>query len=109
MMQDLIFNLRISDLKQIINNAVKEAVQRYMTQPENNHPEFLNIDQVAEIIGRKKSTIYGLVHRRQIPYIKNGKNLLFSYKEIIQWVNSGRQDTMNEIIEKKSKELADRL
>ena len=44
-----------------------------------------------------KQTIYGLVSNRQIPFHKRGKRLIFSKKSIDQWIEAGRQKTVQEI------------
>ena len=44
-----------------------------------------------------KATIYGKVHRREIPHKKNGKRLIFLKSEIDLWLKSFRRKTISEI------------
>lgn len=54
---------------------------------DNQVPEFLTIDEVSAWLKMKQSTIYQLVHKKQIPYVKvNNKKLLFERGAIIDWL-----------------------
>lgn len=64
--------------------------------------EFLNVDQVADLIGYRKTSIYGLVKKNQIPYHKKGK-LFFLKSEINEWLKSGKKATPPDI-EKRANE-----
>lgn len=47
----------------------------------------LNIDEVSEILGVTRATIYSWTSRNRIPHIKLSKRLLkFRYKEIMDWI-----------------------
>ena len=49
--------------------------------------DILNVEELAEYTGFKKSYIYKLVHESKIPYSKpNGKTLFFDRKKIDQWL-----------------------
>ena len=64
-------------------------------------PELEDIGKGAEfasqITGKAVPTIYDLVHKRLIPHSKNGKDLYFSRKELIEWLRSGKRKTISEI------------
>ena len=49
--------------------------------------DILNVEELSEYTGFKKSYIYKLVHESKIPYSKpNGKSLFFDRKKIDQWL-----------------------
>jgi len=49
--------------------------------------DILNVEELSEYTGFKKSYIYKLVHESKIPYSKpNGKTLFFDRKKIDQWL-----------------------
>jgi len=50
--------------------------------------KILNIDQLAEYLGRPKSTIYEWVNQKKIPYFKLGKLLMFDQADIDKWLES---------------------
>ena len=52
-------------------------------------PKYLNIEQAAELLNLAVQTIYGLVHRKKIPFIKKHKRLYFKESELIKWLEDG--------------------
>jgi len=48
--------------------------------------DFLTVTELAEKLHVKKSTVYAWSHRREIPHIKLGKNLLFEPEKISEWL-----------------------
>jgi excisionase family DNA binding protein len=57
-------------------------------QKEKDMKKYLNIDEVAEYINKKKATVYQMTHMRKIPFIKIGGNLLFDPDDIDAWLES---------------------
>lgn len=56
--------------------------------------QLLTIDDIAEKLQVKKSTIYSLVHKNRIPHIKlTGKLLRFRETEIQEWIDRGSEST----------------
>ena len=49
--------------------------------------EFLNVDEAAALIGRTPHAVYRLVARRQIPYRKHGRRLLFKRAELLAFLD----------------------
>jgi excisionase family DNA binding protein len=76
----------------------------------SNHPDPaipiripIGINEVSQLIGKAKSTIYTLVRNRKIPCYKNGNKLYFFKDEILEWISCGRRKTLQEIdLESKS-------
>ncbi|MCS4238691.1 prophage regulatory protein [Myroides gitamensis] len=63
--------------------------------------EVLNIDDLQEYTGFKKSYIYKLVHTNAIPFSKpNGKLLYFQKSEIDQWLIKNKSLSGDSIKEK---------
>jgi len=76
---------------------VADIVIRKMNEEQSSErDEFLNVEEVAKLIGYKETSIYGLVKKDKIPYYKKGK-LFFLKSEIIEWLKAGKQTTSNEI------------
>ena len=60
--------------------------------------EYVNIVELSDIIGESVNTIYGRVHRNEIPFYKpGGKTLTFKVEEIKDWVKATRHSTMEEM------------
>ena len=61
--------------------------------------DLLTIKQAAELLSLSVPTIYGYVHRAEIPVCKRlgTKRLIFSKQELIEWIRAGRKKTVSEI------------
>ena len=58
----------------------------------------LNVEELAEYTGFKKSYIYKLVHSNSLPFSKpNGKILFFDKSKIDEWLLSNSSKSNNEI------------
>ena len=58
----------------------------------------LNVEELAEYTGFKKSYIYKLVHSNSFPFSKpNGKILFFDKSKIDEWLLSNSSKSNNEI------------
>ena len=80
-------------------NAMLFAKTFLKTIREEENPEeekYLTISELAELIGYKKTSIYGLVQKNKIPYHKKGK-LFFLKSEIMEWLKSGKKSTSQDI------------
>lgn len=82
-------------LREEVRNVITECLPAQLTVAKD---EFLNIQQVAEYINLAIPSVYGLVHRRQIPFIKRGKKLLFETEKINEWLHEGSHKTKSQII-----------
>ncbi|WP_336731284.1 helix-turn-helix domain-containing protein [Chryseobacterium sp. VD8] len=58
--------------------------------------KFWDLNSLIENIPLKKSTVYSMVSRKQIPYKKIGKKLIFDQKEILIWLNNINKNTTDE-------------
>jgi predicted DNA-binding transcriptional regulator AlpA len=56
-----------------------------------------NIDEIVELTGYKKKTLYGYCQNNTIPHHKKNGRLFFFKAEIIDWIQSGKQKTIKEI------------
>lgn len=54
----------------------------------NIRKRLLKIDELSEYINVKKSTIYDMVYRKRIPYIKINNLLRFDKETINIWLSS---------------------
>ena len=56
------------------------------TKP-NGKPQFLTVDELAEMLRVKPRTIYEMVSQGRIPYRKVGRRVVFLLAEILEWTN----------------------
>lgn len=59
--------------------------------------DILRLEECALLTGFSETTIYGLTHKKQIPYFKRGGRLFFSKKKIEQWLTEVEIPTDEEI------------
>jgi len=52
--------------------------------------EFLNIDELSQYLGIKKSNLYGKVERREIPFYRVGRLIFFKKDEIDTFMDKCR-------------------
>lgn len=70
-------------------------LQKAETQLENNNP--LNIDEVAQLTGYTKPTLYLYCQKNTMPHNKKNGRLFFFKSEIIDWIKQGKAKTLKEI------------
>ena len=59
--------------------------------------EYLNIEEASIFLRLKKSTLYSLVFKRNIPFYKRTKRLLFKKSELIEWVEQNKVSSLLEV------------
>lgn len=94
----ILTQLSIQELRNLIREEMQNAVKQSSILGENSSDPYLNIEEVADFLDLAVPTVYGLVHRRQIPHIKMGKYLKFKKSKIIEWLESGNKKTKRELI-----------
>lgn len=48
--------------------------------------EVLNVEQVADLLGLGRNTVYEAASRGEIPHRRIGRRLIFSRVAVMQWV-----------------------
>jgi excisionase family DNA binding protein len=68
------------------------AQKQLAEKPKDDADQYLTIEQVAEFLNLKTPTIYTKVYKREIPYHKTGRKLMFSKRELTNWIlSSGKK------------------
>jgi excisionase family DNA binding protein len=88
----------VQEIVEKVNNIERLLLERPVSI-NTETSDLLTIKQAAEFITLSVPTIYGLVHRAEIPVNKRGKRLYFSKKELTTWIKAGRKKTNDEISE----------
>lgn len=93
--------IELPDFESIIKNTVEDCFKRYFQNaqehPAKPEPEFISSDAACEVLGIKKPSLYGKVHRNEIPFYKEGKKLMFKRSELIDVINKSRKATTKEV------------
>lgn len=77
----------------IAEKIAKKTSAIAMEQPKESKDDFLTIQQAAEFLKLSVPTIYSKVSKRQLPFMKRGKRLYFSLKELSDYLNGGKIDS----------------
>ena len=89
------FNL--DSFRELLKEEIQKSLVDIHLPPKDKEYKMLDVDQLAEFLGLKRSTIYSLTHTRKIPFYKPGKKLMFDPHEIEKWVRENRCSTSAEI------------
>jgi excisionase family DNA binding protein len=60
--------------------------------PSESQDRLLTVAEAANMLRLAVPTIYGLVQRNQIPYIKKTKRLYFSERKLNEWLEQGENN-----------------
>ncbi len=84
------------ELEKLIENSIRKvlSVQPAITQQETD--QLFTIKQAGDFLNLSVPTLYGYVHRAEIPVCKRGKRLYFSKQELTEWIRVGRKKTYAE-------------
>jgi len=52
----------------------------------NREHELLSVEEAADYLGVKKSTIYGWIFRRKVPFVKVGRLVKFRGEALRKWL-----------------------
>ena len=100
-MQNVILHpLSLHELELLILNQCRKALSENPAEPATPPDELLTISKAAELLHVSVPTIYGYVHQRTIPHMKRRGKLYFSRSEIMEWLQSSRKSTVEEIEQK---------
>lgn len=81
------------ELQSLIQTAVTQAVSQIsFPQKVDPLPDFLSLEETAQFLNLAKPTIYGMVSRKQIPFIKKTKKLYFSKNALERWLEERKNN-----------------
>lgn len=97
-------NLSFDKLPEAVANLSHEiaSLKKLIQQNPNSNiiesnDKLLTVKQAAELLDLSISTIYTKTTKREIPFIKKGKRVYFSQKEILEHYKTGRVKTKEEL------------
>lgn len=59
-----------------------------MNESNNDPNKLVTLAEAADFLQLKKSTIYGMTHRKEIPFLKYGSRLRFKLSDLSEWRQS---------------------
>lgn len=83
----------IEDRVRLLESEVTELRNEVAKLAKRHHyPQYLTVDELAEMLQLSPRTIHDMVSARRIPYHKAGSNTRFLLSEIIEWTAGRRND-----------------
>lgn len=76
---------------------IERLIIQSSDQVKDEPNKLLSIDEASDYLNLAKPTIYSMVSKGKIPYMKKSKRLYFSKNELFEYVNEGRVKTISEI------------
>jgi excisionase family DNA binding protein len=97
--------LRLEIRKSDLEGFLRELLEgKAISASQPNNPDFqstpkeiLTVDEVAELTGLAKQTIYTNVCKRLIPHYKARRKVYFKRTEIIEWMLNDRRESKPEV------------
>ena len=90
--------MNTTQIQKQLNKTIQDELQEIKQLLAVQTDEPINIDEVCQLTGFKKSYVYKLVSERKISYFKPlGKKLFFSKTEIKEWLFRNKHKSKEEI------------
>jgi len=92
--------ISFEDLQTAITDCVNSCLKNNkpaVTSTTTPQDELLTVEDTAKFLHLSVPTIYGLIHRGQLPVMKRSKRCYFSKKELIEYLKQGRRKTIAEL------------
>jgi len=96
MKSDEMLQLAMAEIKKKLDHIALLVEGKAKSDHESFH-DYLSSTEAAEYLKVPIGTLYNLVHRRAIPYMKRGKRLYFDRQELKSVIEQGRRKTMSEL------------
>lgn len=74
----------LSENRELIQKDIEKAINTV-----NNKDDRMTVKDVAEFLSLKEPTIYNKVYANLIPHSRIGRKLIFSRKELQDWIDKG--------------------
>lgn len=85
---EIITSYNKSELEQIIYEAIQKAFNKKPSAPVQEQSDEIGFKEFLQLTGYGSQTGYKKIHQGEVPCYKRGKKLVFSRKEILQWLES---------------------
>jgi excisionase family DNA binding protein len=96
-MVQLITNLSGEEFKEFLKDALKEIFSEQLSAAKQQLPEIMDINQAANFLKLKVTTLYEKTSGKLIPHFKKGNKLYFHSADLQEWIKQGKVKTQGEI------------
>ncbi len=99
------------ELSTIVKLAVQTAIDKAVPTASTDNTtkdKIYGIKEAVQFLGIAKPTIYAKTSKGEIPHFKRAGRLYFRESELIQWIEEGRQNTVEDEAEAMDNYLANK-
>ena len=89
------FDVMMAVFSQEMEDRIYERLRKRIDTTDKNdqelqekQDEYLSVDELSDLTGLKKATIYAKRSRRELPAYKFGRELRFKRSEVDAWINT---------------------
>ena len=86
-----LYTLTVGEFKSLLKNTIQEELTEavhYVSTEER--AEVIYINEVINLTGLKKATIYTKVSKMEMPVLSRNRPLSFLRTDIVEWMENGR-------------------
>ena len=80
-----------------LDKIEKKLEEQTIPQTPKTKKQLLSVREAAELLNLAVPTVYSMVSRGALPYMKRSKHLYFDRDELIAYIRDGRQSTSAEV------------
>jgi excisionase family DNA binding protein len=85
------------ELELLIENSINKALSSQRNETKQETDELLTVQEAAKFLSLSVPTVYGLIHKGAIPFMKRSKRCYFYKFELNNYLKQGRRKTNEEI------------
>lgn len=99
-----ITQISATELETLIEGSLKKFLLSQKPVDQKTTDELLTVQDAAKFLRLSVPTIYGLIHKGELPVMKRSKRCYFSKHELLDYLKQGRKKTLAETASEISKE-----
>ena len=97
-METVFLSLTKNDFQDLIAETVNSCLRRNTPNtPQQPTDELLTVQDAAKFLSLSVPTVYGLIHKGEIPVMKRSKRCYFSKLELMEYLKQGKKKTITQI------------
>ena len=96
----VLLSISISELDLLVEQAMERVLSKANLQNETNDDKLLTVADAASFLSLSIPTIYSLVSRREIPFLKpeGTKRVYFLKEDLRNYIKEGRQKPRSQVL-----------
>ena len=98
----LLSQISLDELESRLDSRIQSSVEKCFGQlrkgsPQEEEDKIFTFDEGCNFLGIKKPTGYAKVSKRELPFLKKGKFIYFSKKQLTEYLFSGQCKTVEQL------------